>query len=418
MQNLLLILALGNLLVTCDPARGTRNVHLRLELRGGEKRSFVPEAFKNKTERSKRFRSKAKHEHINENADNLSDKQKAGPFNAVRDDYNISADESQGSSLDLSVSSTEESDPKERELSESAELCPACGNLEHENLTSDVDMVIPTDLSMFPMDEETKKVFLARERQNLTVDAELCEFLMKLCCKRENCTAALGLFQFMENQSMAPTYMTIGYLLNLLTEEKQFPLGVSVLQKSLKMGFSLNDEVYDMFIAFCAQSQEWSILIELFEEMRSSGFIPNDESYISFFEACSHMHEGKKALQELAILRRVRLPGQLELEFVMQACVSCNYMTEATLLQKELTYMNDQRVKMEERLLQLREMKEQEEKRDNSERSSMTVSVETELKKMGVEVSSSEGESGNSNSTEVEIGEEVLEEWRRACGDK
>ncbi|EKX54562.1 hypothetical protein GUITHDRAFT_160701 [Guillardia theta CCMP2712] len=365
MQNLLLILALGNLLVTCDPARGTRNVHLRLELRGGEKRSFVPEAFKNKTERSKRFRSKAKHEHINENADNLSDKQKAGPFNAVRDDYNISADESQGSSLDLSVSSTEESDPKERELSESAELCPACGNLEHENLTSDVDMVIPTDLSMFPMDEETKKVFLARERQNLTVDAELCEFLMKLCCKRENCTAALGLFQFMENQSMAPTYMTIGYLLNLLTEEKQFPLGVSVLQKSLKMGFSLNDEVYDM---------EWSILIELFEEMRSSGFIPNDESYISFFEACSHMHEGKKALQE------------------------------ATLLQKELTYMNDQRVKMEERLLQLREMKEQEEKRDNSERSSMTVSVETELKKMGVEVSSSEGESGNSNSTEVEIG--------------
>ena len=50
-------------------------------------------------------------------------------------------------------------------------------------------MVIPTDLSMFPMDEETKKVFLARERQNLTIDAELCEFLMKLCCKRENCVS-------------------------------------------------------------------------------------------------------------------------------------------------------------------------------------------------------------------------------------
>ena len=58
--------------------------------------------------------------------------------------------------------------------------------------------------------------------------------------------------------------------------------------------------------------------------------------------------------------------------------------------------MNEQRVKcgdggrslpadmpsrMEERLLQLQEMKDQEEKRDNSERSSITVSVETELKK-------------------------------------
>ena len=65
---------------------------------------------------------------------------------------------------------------------------------------------------------------------------------------------------------MAPTYLTIGYLLNLLTEEKQFPLvraaliickildapvtlqGVSVLQKSLKMGIMLNDEVYDMVL--------------------------------------------------------------------------------------------------------------------------------------------------------------------------
>eukprot|EP00960_Hanusia_phi_P060645 764572-Hanusia_phi.AAC.3 len=283
LQILILSLALSDVLLSCGSAKGSCPVPFRLELRGGEKRTLPFDAHKNDTKESKRIRKKPNDEQDHEQIEKQAEIQE--------DDSSHSNPYQQNSP---SSSAIDDSISDDDEASEALEPCPSCGKFKHENLTCDVvstsnafseasilprssnlqDSMIPTDFLDYEMNEETKSVILARVQNNLTIDADLCEFLMKICYKRNNMRDS----NFLDRRPS-----------DELLDRRE--TGVAVLQQTLKMGISYNDDVYNMvlacvgrvdslcsepflaiqFIGFCEQSQEWDLLIELFEEMRASG---------------------------------------------------------------------------------------------------------------------------------------------------